>query len=77
MVHSVRDPTLSRTTGPRLTAVGRGDRVKFPLRQRDLKDFEPRAGADLRQAAEAARQTAEHLKLIEPAQPPAALGAGY
>lgn len=44
------------------TAVGRGDRVKFPPRQRDLRDFEPRAGADLRRAAEAPRQTAEHLK---------------
>ena len=77
IVHSVLETALSRATESRLVAVWRGDMAKFPLLQRDLKYFEPRAVADLREATEAALQLAEHLRLIEQVQPLALLGAVY
>lgn len=77
VIHSVLEHALTDCTDERVTAVWRPDMRKFALLQQDLRYFEPRAVADLKEAAEIALQTAEHLRLLAIGQPLALLGSIY
>lgn len=77
VIHSVLEHALQECADERVTAVWQPDMRKFALLQQDLQYFEPRAVADLREAAEIALQTAEHLRLRAIGQPLALLGSMY
>jgi heme oxygenase len=77
ILHSTLETALAASPEPRVAAVWTRDREKFALLQQDLRYFEPRAVADLREATEAALTTAEHLKLLALERPLALLGVVY
>jgi heme oxygenase len=77
ILHSALETALAACPDARVAAVWARDREKFALLQQDLRYFEPRAVADLREATEAALSAAEHLKLLALERPLALLGVVY
>jgi heme oxygenase len=76
-LHGVLEAALAASTHPALAAVWRADLQKVPLLQQDLRYFEPRAVADLREAAEESLRAVEQLRLLALQQPVALLGWLY
>ncbi len=76
-VHEVLEQALESCTDPRVASVWNGEMRKGPLLQQDLRYFEPRAVADLREAVEAALTTAEYLRLRSLEEPLSLLGCLY
>jgi len=73
----VLEQALESCPDERVASVWADDMRKMPLLQRDLRYFEPRAVADLKEAVEAALNTAERLRLSAREQPLALLGWLY
>ena len=76
-IHGVLEPSLAGCADARVASVWQADMRKVPQLQQDLRYFEPRAVADLREAAEATLKTVEHLRLHSLEQPLALLGWLY
>jgi heme oxygenase len=77
VIHGALEPALAGCRDARVTAVWSGDMCKLPHLQQDLRYFEPRAVADLKEAAAAAVQVADRLQLEAQAQPLNLLGWLY
>jgi heme oxygenase len=77
VIHAVLEQALATCSEPRVAAVWRSDLRKFPRLQEDLRFFEPRAVADLKEPAEAALVIAGQLSRQSVEQPLALLGALY
>jgi len=77
VIHGVLEQALAGCTGERGAAVWKADMGKLSLLQQDLRYFEPRAVADLKEAVDAALLTAESLRSLSVADPLALLGAIY
>ena len=77
MFHAAVERALPASRDARIAAVWREDMRKMPLLERDLRFFEPRAVADLREATEAALRATDQLTLWAAEQPLALLGVLY
>ena len=76
-IHGVLEQAVESCPDKRVAAVWNRDMRKLPLLAQDLRYFEPRAVADLKEAVDAALKTAEHVRLRSLEQPPALLGWIY
>ena len=76
-IHGVLEQALASCVDARVASVWTIDMCKLPLLQQDLRYFEPRTVADLREAVEAALRAADHLRLRSLEQPLSLLGWLY
>ena len=76
-LHGVLEQALENCADKRVASVWNSDMRKLPLLQQDLRYFEPRAVADLREAVDAALKTVERLRLRSLEQPLTLLGWVY
>jgi len=76
-IHGVIEPALANCIDERIASVWHNSMRKLPLLQQDLRYFEPRTVADLKEAVEAALNTADALRLIALEEPLALLGWLY
>ncbi len=76
-IHGVLEPALAGCTDARVTSVWINEMRKVPQLQQDLRYFEPRAVADLKEASEAALKAVAHLRLQSLDQPLVLLGVLY
>ena len=77
VIHGVLEETLANCADPRVASVWRDDMRKVPLLQQDLRYFEPRAVADLKDAVEAAIAIDTHVRLDSIDEPLTLLGYVY
>jgi heme oxygenase len=77
VVHGALEQVLESCPDERIASVWNRDMRKLPRLLHDLRYFEPRAVADLKEAAEAALKTAERLRLRSMEQPLTLLGCLY
>ena len=77
VLHGVLEEALEGCPDERVASVWNRDMRKLPRLLKDLRYFEPRAVADLKEAAEAALTAAERLRLLSMEQPLALLGCSY
>lgn len=77
VVHGALEQALATATDPAVVAVWRDDLRKLRWLQQDLRFFEPRAVADIREAVAAALHAAERIRLQAGQQPGALLGYLY
>jgi heme oxygenase len=77
IIHGVLEQALAGCADQRVASIWHEDMRKLPLLNEDLRYFEPRAVADLREAVEAALATAEQLRLRSLQQPLSLLGWLY
>jgi heme oxygenase len=77
VIHGVLEQTLASRPDERVASVWNLEMRKLPMLQQDLRYFEPRAVADLKEAMEAALKTAEQLRLRSVEQPLTLLGWVY
>jgi heme oxygenase len=77
VIHSVLEQALDSCPDARVAAVWNHGLGRLPRLLQDLRFFEPRAVADLKEAAEAALKTAEGLRLRSMEKPLSLLGALY
>jgi heme oxygenase len=77
IVHGVLEQALATCADARVASVWNSDMRKLPLLQQDLRYFEPRTVADLKEAVEAALKAADHLLLRSLERPLALLGWVY
>jgi heme oxygenase len=76
-LHGVLEQAIKECPDPRVAAVWQPDMRKISLLQQDLRYFEPRTVADLKEAVEATLQTVESLRLQSVTQPLSLLGWLY
>lgn len=76
-IHGVIERALANCSDERITAVWDSGRRKLHLLQADLRYFEPRTVADIKEAMEAALNTADELRLQSLEDPLALLGWLY
>lgn len=76
-IHSVIEQALANGLDERFASVWNSGMRKLPLLQSDLRYFEPRTVADIREAMEAALSTADELRLRSLEDPLALLGWLY
>lgn len=76
-VHGVIEQALANCADQRIAAVCNRGMDKLPLLQRDLRYFEPRTVADLKEAADSALKTAADLRLRSIEEPLSLLGWVY
>ena len=77
IIHGVVEQALECSPDERVALVWNRDMRKLPLLEQDLRYFEPRAVADLKEATEVALKTAERLRLRSVEQPISLLGCLY
>ncbi|MEI6632311.1 MAG: biliverdin-producing heme oxygenase [Chlamydiota bacterium] len=77
VIHGEMEQALERCPDEQIASVWNQDMRKLPRLQQDLRYFEPRAVADLKEAAEAALKTAEWLRFRSMEQPLTILGCVY
>ncbi len=77
VVHSVLEEALSTSVDPAVKAVWQDNLRKFPLLQQDLRFFEPRVVADIKEAVEESLKLADRIRLQSVQQPPWLLGVLY
>jgi heme oxygenase len=77
IIHGVLERALDNCPDAWVAAVWNRDMCKLPQLQQDLRFFEPRAVADLKETVEAALKTAEQLRVQSREQPLALLGWLY
>ena len=77
IVHGVLEQALASCSDARIGAVWSEDQRSLGLLQQDLHFFEPRAVADLKNAVDAALETAERIRVAAAEQPLSLLGALY
>ncbi|MCX6875225.1 MAG: biliverdin-producing heme oxygenase [Verrucomicrobia bacterium] len=77
VIHGVLEQALAACADERVASVWNNDMRKLPLLQQDLRYFEPRAVADLKEAGEAALKATEQLRLRSVDQPLTLLGSLY
>ena len=77
VVHGVLEQALAGCAEARVASVWNSDMRKLPLLQQDLRYFEPRTVADVKEAAEAALTAADHLRLRSLEHPLSLLGWVY
>jgi len=77
VVHGVLEEALAESMEPRVTRVFQDSMRKIPLLQQDLRYFEPRGVADLREAAEAALAIDTRVRLRSLEDPLSLLGYLY
>ena len=76
-IHGVIEQALANCIDERIASVWNNGMVKLPLLQQDLHYFEPRTVADLKEAVEAALNTADELRLVSLEVPISLLGWVY
>jgi len=76
-IHGVLEQALASCPDARAASVWQSDLRKVPYLQEDLRYFEPRKVADLREAVEAALKTVESLRLRSVERPLTLLGCLY
>ena len=77
IIHGVLEQSLAGCTDERVASVWKADMGKLSLLRQDLRYFEPRGVADLKEAADAALKTTEQLRLLSVTQPLSLLGSVY
>ena len=77
IIHGTLESALENSTEARVAAVWRPEMRKVPLLQQDLRYFEPRAVADLKDSVEAALKISGNLRLLALETPLALLGWLY
>jgi heme oxygenase len=77
ILHGVIEHALESSQEQRITSVWNREMCRLPQLQNDLRFFEPRSVADLREATESALKTAELLRLRSIEQPLTLLGCVY
>jgi heme oxygenase len=77
VIHGVLEQALETCSDKRVGSVWKRDMIKLPRLLQDLKYFEPRAVADLKEASEAVQKTAGLLRLKSMEQPLNLLGCLY
>ena len=77
VVHGVLEQALANCADASVISVWNGDMRKLPLVHQDLRYFEPRTVADLKEAVEAALKAADHLRPRSLEQPLSLLGWLY
>jgi heme oxygenase len=76
-IHGMLEQAVESSPDERVASVWNRDMRKVPQLQQDLRYFEPRTVADLKEAVDAALKTVEHLRLKSVEQPLALLGCVY
>lgn len=77
VIHGVLEQTLAECTDERVASVWRADMRKLPLLELDLRYFEPRAVADLKESVHAAQQAVKRIRLQSIEQPLSLLACVY
>jgi len=77
VIHGVLEQALTGCADERVAAVWQDDMRKLPLLQQDLRFFEPRVVADIREAVELTQTVAGNLRLLSLQEPVALLGCLY
>jgi heme oxygenase len=77
VLHGVLEQALASCPDERVASVWNPDMRRLPRLLQDLRYFEPRAVADLKEATEAALTTAERLRLMSVEHPLTLLGCLY
>ena len=77
VVHGLLEHTLASCSDARVAAVWSSGMRSFETLQEDLRYYEPRGVADLKEAGEAALKAAERIRLRAAEQPLALLGYWY
>lgn len=77
MIFGVLEPALRGCADPRVASVWTPDMAKLPRLHQDLRYFEPRVVADLREPTETALEIAEWLRRLSLEEPLGLLGAAY
>lgn len=76
-IHGVLEEALKHCSDQRVASVWKDDMCKVPQLQQDLRFFEPRTVADLKEAVDATLKTVEMLRLRSVTQPLTLLGCLY
>ena len=77
VIHGVLEQALAGCADERVASVWRSDMRRLALLEEDLRYFEPRTVADIREAVDAALAAADHLRLRSIEQPLSLLGWVY
>jgi heme oxygenase len=77
IIHGVLDQALESTHNETVVSVWRSNMRKLPLLQKDLRYFEPRVVADIKESVEATLTIAEHIRLQSLEMPVMLLGHVY
>jgi heme oxygenase len=77
LIHGTLEPALLSCMDERIAAVWSSEMSKLSLLYKDLRYFEPRIVADLKEATEASLEIAESLRRLSIEQPLALLGSVY
>jgi len=77
VIHGVLEQALESCAEERVASVWHRKMCRLSRLQQDLRYFEPRAVADLKEATEAALKTAEHIRLNSLVQPLSLLACLY
>ncbi len=77
LIHGVLEQTLAECADDRVASVWRGDMCKLPQLELDLRYFEPRSVADIKEAVQAAQQVVKTVRLQSMEQPLSLLGFVY
>lgn len=77
VIHGVLEQTLAECLDERIISVWHSDMRKLPLLEQDLRYFEPRTVADLKEAVQAAQMAATQIRLWSVEQPLALLACLY
>ncbi len=77
VIHGLLEHAIETRSNPNFSRVWSGDMRKLPLLEKDLRFFEPRAVADLRESAEIAQNIAAEISLRLADQPISLLGILY
>jgi heme oxygenase len=76
-IHGVIEQAIANCADQRIATVCKGDMRKLHLLQQDLKYFEPRTVADLKEAMQATLSAADELRLLSIEEPLSLLGWVY
>ena len=77
VIHGVLEQALASCADPRVGSIWNREMRKLPSLQKDLRFFEPRTIADVREAVDATLKVAEQLRLLSVERPLALLGCVY
>ena len=77
IIHGVLERTLESTLNETVASMWENRMRKLPLLQKDLRYFEPRVVADIKESVETTLAIAEHIRLQSLKQPVSLLGHAY
>ena len=77
VIHSVLEQALASCSDPRIGSVWNCEMRKLPLLQNDLRFFEPRTVADVKEGVDATLKAVEQLRLLSVERPLALLACVY